>query len=376
MLRFIKFEILTTMNQFANYPLTNRARHLLKSQLGNVFEYNQCEDEIIDLRTFDSAFFRSLSSLPTLSLSAFGEYSGVQGIPALLSHISQMIGVANNGIQITSGASEGLHLVMQVLVELGTVVALPYPTFPAYWRLVEFCGGTCVNYHDVDDLLALFTQTEGAPNLVVVGWPENPTGRVIDLKKIEEILSKSNRHSTVLILDLTYPLTDLMDSNTREVLSRLEDRLVMVGSIGKLLFLPGLRLGFVATNLSNIFRAICELKRHSSFEPCYLSQNLALQLWSDKDYMASITKRMELLMHRHSLFRNAISEVGVCCKVIPNARGFYEFVEDSSILVNLGLIGVPGNIFSDQREAMRYCLAVGENRWENTLNRLTNHKII
>ena len=110
-----------------------------------------------------------------------------------------------NEIMITVGVSEAITVVMQTILNPGDQVLMPDPAYLAYPACVRLVGGTPVlvpTFSDdefrlrVDELEEKLTTKTKA---LLIGYPNNPTGTVMDRAALEEIAAFAQRLSLIHI---------------------------------------------------------------------------------------------------------------------------------------------------------------------------------
>lgn len=138
----------------------------------------------------------------------------------------------------TPGGLAAIRLALEVTVEAGDSVLVPFPSFGEYEREVSLQGATPepVPY---DELLEADLQAHAA---AIVCNPNNPTGDAYDAERLREFAQRARAADTVLIADEAF-----LGFTTEPTLAGTEG-VVVARSLTKLFGLPGLRAGFaVAT---------------------------------------------------------------------------------------------------------------------------------
>ena len=115
-----------------------------------------------------------------------------------------------NEILVTVGASEGIDLAMRALVCPGDEVLIPEPSYVSYAPTVTFAGGTAVPVKTrAEDCFALTPEalreaiTERTKALILP-YPNNPTGGVMDKQQLMDIAQVLEETDIVVISDEIY----------------------------------------------------------------------------------------------------------------------------------------------------------------------------
>jgi len=155
-------------------------------------------------------------------------------------------------VLVTVGGSEAIDLAMRALLNPGDEVIIPEPCFVAYKSCVMLAGGVpvTISTRQEDDFKLLPEDLEKAisprTKLIVLGYPNNPTGAVMskhELQRIADVL----RGKDILILsdeiyaELTYPPQHHCSIAT---LDDLQDRTIVVNGFSKAFAMTGWRLGY------------------------------------------------------------------------------------------------------------------------------------
>ena len=142
----------------------------------------------------------------------------------------------------TPGGLAALRLAIEVVVEKGDSVLVPYPSFGEYAREVELQGATPEFVSQ--DALCEADLEECA--LAICCTPNNPTGDAYEMAEIRAFAKRCVESDTVLLVDEAF--LGFTDRESLAAAVPLPENVVVARSLTKLFGLPGLRAGFaVAT---------------------------------------------------------------------------------------------------------------------------------
>ncbi|HIE28370.1 TPA: aminotransferase class I/II-fold pyridoxal phosphate-dependent enzyme, partial [Candidatus Poribacteria bacterium] len=108
------------------------------------------------------------------------------------------------------GTKEGISHLALAIIDGGDIVLVPDPTFPIHIYSVIIAGGSIMSIplreEDafVPDLVEVMKGIWPKPKAVILSFPQNPTGAVVDLSFFEEVVDFAKRHDIILIHDLAY----------------------------------------------------------------------------------------------------------------------------------------------------------------------------
>jgi aminotransferase len=186
-------------------------------------------------------------------------YTSNSGLPELreliAAHLQRLYGVTydpHTEIIVTTGVSEAMNLATQAILDEGDEVLSPDPTYVAYPPNVVFAGGKFVGIPtsaatgfqlQADDLESYITPASKA---VMLGYPANPTGAIMDRRALEAVAAVCDRHDLFVISDEIY---DRLVYGVEHVcfpsLPGMKDRTILLGGFSKAYAMTGWRLGYV-----------------------------------------------------------------------------------------------------------------------------------
>lgn len=160
----------------------------------------------------------------------------------------------DNEVIITVGGSEAIDLAIRAMIEPGDEVLVPEPSFVCYSPIVAMMGGTAVpivtRAEDKFRLTAeaLKEKITGKTKILVLPYPNNPTGAVMrrsDLEAIAEVLRGTN---IVVASDEIY--AEMTYNGEKHVsiaeIDGMRERTLIISGFSKAYAMTGWRLGYVA----------------------------------------------------------------------------------------------------------------------------------
>ena len=155
-------------------------------------------------------------------------------------------------VLVTVGGSEAIDLTIRALVKPGDEVIIPEPCFVCYEPITSLTGGVPVHIATKveDDFRLRADQLRAAitprTKLLILPYPNNPTGGVMDaadLEAIAEVLRGTNIMvlSDEIYAELTYGLDRHISIAT---LPGMKERTIVVNGFSKAYAMTGWRLGY------------------------------------------------------------------------------------------------------------------------------------
>ncbi len=182
--------------------------------------------------------------------------------------IKQKHGISYNPdkeVLVTVGGSEAIDNTIRAFVSVGDEVLIPEPSFVCYTPLTIMAGGTPVTIPTVaEDQFKLTPERLKAAitpktKLLVLPFPNNPTGAIMNHKELEAI-AEVIRDTNILVLsdeiycDLTYEGEHVCFAE----IDGMRERTIVVGGFSKSYAMTGWRLGW-AVAPKEMLAPICKI---------------------------------------------------------------------------------------------------------------------
>ena len=156
-------------------------------------------------------------------------------------------------IVVTVGGSEAIDLGVRALIEPGDEVLIVEPSFVCYAPIVSLMGGVPVHVETkLEDNFkltpeALKEKITDKTKLLILPFPNNPTGAVMrksDLEAIAEVLRDTN---IVILSDEIYSELTYGEKHTSIVeIEGMKERTILINGFSKAFAMTGWRLGYLA----------------------------------------------------------------------------------------------------------------------------------
>jgi len=175
-------------------------------------------------------------------------YSRPAGADGLREAIAEMHHVSTECVQVVTGASEALLVLMWLAAEPGANVILPRPGFTTFSALPESLGLETRFYEirkenkftiDVEEIMKL---ADGRTNLILVNSPHNPTGATVSDAEMERLHEFTSTRGIQLVSDEVYH--PIYHGRETKSASRLPQATV-IHDFSKAFALAGVRTGWM-----------------------------------------------------------------------------------------------------------------------------------
>lgn len=318
------------------------------------------------------------------------QYTSANGLPALRqaisAHYAHVYGLDIDPARIivTAGASAALVLACAALVEPGTKVLMPDPSYPCNRHFVAAFDGEAAmipcgpeQRFQLSDTMVR-THWDDATRGVLLASPSNPTGTSIPQDELRRIVATVREKQGFTIVDEIYQgLT--YDEAPFSALS-LGDDIIVINSFSKYFNMTGWRLGWLVVPptlvpdieklAQNLFICASTIAQHAALG-CFEAESLALY----EERKAEFRRRRDYLVP-------ALRELGFIVPVVPDGA-FYVYADCSALsddadqltidmLNEAGVVLVPGLDFgpSTARCYIRISYATSMANLEEAVRRL------
>lgn len=156
-----------------------------------------------------------------------------------------------NEIIVTVGGSEAIDLAIRAVVNIGDEVIVPEPCFVCYSPLVTLAGGApvTINLRAENDFRLTAAELEAAitpkTKAVVLAFPNNPTGAVLDGNDLENLAEVIRRHNILVISDEIYAELTYGERHVSIAsLDGMRERTIIAAGFSKSYAMTGWRLGY------------------------------------------------------------------------------------------------------------------------------------
>jgi aspartate/methionine/tyrosine aminotransferase len=213
-------------------------------------------------------------------------YTETWGSPGLREAIAGTYeSVAASEILTFVGAEEGIFAAMHALLGPDDHAITIIPNYQSVESVpLSICETTGVALNPERawelDLGRLRDAIRPNTRMVCINFPHNPTGKVISLALLDEIISVCRAHGIYLFSDEVYRLIERRPEMTLPQVADIYERGISLGVMSKAYGLPGIRVGWVACKDAEALRRMERMKHYTSIcgaAPSELLARIALK---------------------------------------------------------------------------------------------------
>ncbi len=292
----------------------------------------------------------------------------------------------NREVATLLGSKEGLCNIAKAFLNEGDRVLLPDPAYPVYANgATILSGGVPVHFplREENDFLPNFEgmNIEGA-KMMFVNYPNNPTGAVLTLKKLKELVDFAVENKIILCYDNAYSEIAFGNYKAPSVLQIDEARKVAIEfhSCSKTFNMTGSRIGFAVGN-ERLIAGLRKVKSQlDSGPPKYiqLAAVKALRMYTEENPPRFVREACQTYHRRMKILVEELNSLGLKCQM-PKAT-FYVWAKcgASSVdfvkkILEVGVVAAPGVGFGSQGEGyIRFSATCKEEKIKEACKRLRN----
>ena len=219
---------------------------------------------------------------------------------------------------VTVGGSEAIDLCFRTMIERGDEVIIPQPSFVCYEPLTVMAGGVPViintknedNFRlKADDLRAVITDKT---KLLVLPFPNNPTGAIMEKHDLEEIAKVCIEKDIFVLSDeiyseLTYGGRDHVSIAS---IDGMYERTIVINGFSKSYAMTGWRLGY-ALGPDEIIAQMTKLHQYGIMSAPTTAQYAAIEALKNGD--RDVDRMRDEYDMRRRLVVDSFNDMGLTC---------------------------------------------------------------
>ncbi|MBQ2901192.1 MAG: pyridoxal phosphate-dependent aminotransferase [Agathobacter sp.] len=300
-------------------------------------------------------------------------YAVGKGILPLRQKIAQKlykdngIAVSADEIIVTPGAKMAIYLAVRACINEGDEVLIPTPSWVSYTEIVRASSGVPVevplnpedNYTIMAEVLEKYVTSK--TKMLILCSPNNPTGRMISEKEIQEIIRFVKGKDIVILSDEIYEKISYIGNNVSPAsYQQLKDCTLTVNGFSKAYAMTGWRLGYIAGPAKYI-NTMNKLYTHTITGTPPFVQEAAVVALDCEDEVEMMQREYQ---RRRDFFVHALNEIPGVQALVPEGAFYawchFDMQGDIAqiLLENARVIGVPGKAYgSGYEQFVRFSFA-------------------
>ncbi len=308
-------------------------------------------------------------------------YTETKGILKLRQAVANKVrnSTKEDQVIITAGARFAVFSAFASLLRIGDEIISIEPAWPAYRECADLVGAktnllkTTLEQEWIPDVETLGNMINTSTKMIVINYPNNPTGKVLDDKILEKIVSLAKDNNMYLLSDEVY--SDYAFNGFKSILEYGYDKSIMISSFSKGYAMTGFRVGYAIAN-TDIVDKMAKVQATaltSVAEPMQYCALTALEGNDPSQNKKKMKKRLDLICNRLRKISFSFFEPEGGMYVYPK---FKNEIQDDDVtiverLLDLGVAVAPGSGFGDSyRRFIRISGCQSENALQQGLDRI------
>ena len=287
-------------------------------------------------------------------------------------------------MMITVGGSEAIDMAMRAMLDPGDEVLIPQPSYVSYVPCATLANGipVIINLKEENEFRLTAEELRAAitpkTKLLVLPFPNNPTGAIMERKDLEAIAEVIIEHDLFVLSDEIYgELTYLDDHVTIASLPGMRERTVLINGFSKAYSMTGWRLGYACAP-KVILEQMLKIHQYAIMCAPTTSQYAAVEAVRNGD--ADVVQMREEYNGRRRYLMHRFEEMGLSCfepfgafYAFPCIKEFGMSSDEfaTRMLQEEKVVVVPGTAFGDCGEGfLRISYAYSLEKLKEALDRM------
>eukprot|EP01087_Luapelamoeba_hula_P011697 TRINITY_DN3215_c0_g1_i1.p1 TRINITY_DN3215_c0_g1~~TRINITY_DN3215_c0_g1_i1.p1 ORF type:complete len:430 (+),score=49.25 TRINITY_DN3215_c0_g1_i1:1488-2777(+) len=284
--------------------------------------------QILELDTSGAWPGQALASFLSLPLS----YTEAPGGASLRQEIATLYtNVDPQHVLVTAGAEEAIYLFFHALLQKGDSVLVHYPCYQSLFQVARSIGCDVVKWEttietkwalDLKKLRQILEYRKSISKpikCIVINCPHNPTGYSLPPKKLAKLIRIAARYDIYILADEVYRMLEWNDESRLSPVSDLYPKGVSVGVMSKSLGLAGVRIGWLASQDSDILRRAATLKDYTTI--CSSAPSEFLSEIALKNREKILKRNLEIVQRNLALLDQFFARYSHIVEWVPPVSG-------------------------------------------------------
>lgn len=312
-------------------------------------------------------------------------YTESLGSPTLRQQIARIYtSIQPEQVLVHSGAEEAIFLFMHAALQPGDHVIVHSPCYQSLAEVArsigcdvtEWCGDEANGW--ALDLDVLRRSLRSTTRVIVVNTPHNPTGLLISPADYWQIHAIAQERGILVFSDEVYRESEYNPADRLPAGCDLSPSAVSLGVMSKTYGLPGLRVGWIATQNQSIYQKMAALKDYTTICSSAPSEFLSELALSHRQQLAQ--RNIDLILHNLNLldgFFKRQAHLFTWQRPKAGSIAFPRYLGGAidpfceALVQQTGVLLLPGTLFGDRENHFR--LGFGRANTPQAIERLEEY---
>ena len=223
----------------------------------------------------------------------------------------------NHEVLVTVGGSEAIDIGLRAMINPGEEVLIPQPSYVSYEPCAVLAGGVpvIIELKGENEFRLTAQELEDAitdkTKVLILPFPNNPTGAIMERKDLEAIAEVIRRHDIFVMSDEIYAELTYKEKHVSIVeIEGMQERTILINGFSKAFAMTGWRLGY-ACGPREIVEQMTKIHQYAIMCAPTTSQYAAVEALRNGD---DDVKEMRMAYNqRRRYLMNAFQEMGLEC---------------------------------------------------------------
>ncbi len=312
-------------------------------------------------------------------------YTESWGHPLLREEIAKVYkGIDQAGV-LTVVPEEGIYLLMRALLKPGDHVVCTFPGYQSLYEVARSIGCEVSNWEPEEDqgwnfpITSLAKKMRSNTRLVVVNFPHNPTGFAPEGDEFISLVDLVSEQGAYLLSDEMYRFLEVEPGRILPAACELYERAFSLFGLSKSFGLPGLRVGWLASQDAEMLEEISRFKDYTTICGSAPSELLAIIALRNKNSI--IDQQTERVRRNIAVLESFISKYqdrftwnrplggSICFPRMLGIDNTYLFCEQ--LVLETGIMLAPSRVFQYGDQHVR--IGFGRENLPEVLNIFTEY---
>ena len=251
-------------------------------------------------------------------------YTSNAGLKDLRIEISKFLNRAynldynpDNEILVTVGGSEAIDIGLRTVIDAGDEVIIPQPSYVSYEPCAVLAGAkpVIINLKEENEFRLTAQELEEAitdkTKVLILPFPNNPTGSIMEQKALEEIAKVVIKHDILVMTDEIYSALTYKEKHVSiAAIEGMKERTIYINGFSKAYAMTGWRLGYACAP-KEIIKQMTKIHQFAIMCAPTSSQYAAIEAIKNGDEDVKIMR--QAYNQRRRFLIDAFKKMGLQC---------------------------------------------------------------
>jgi aspartate aminotransferase len=313
-------------------------------------------------------------------------YSSSKGLEILRESIADDLNqkyntdITKDQVLVTPGGKFAIFAAIFTSVSLGDRVIIPQPAWPVYENCTKLVNGRVSTIHTTFeekwkiDLQKLHDVFQVKPKLLILCSPNNPTGKIIPKRDLEEIVQLAEEQNVYILSDEVYQSYSFQPHES--ILQHANSNFIYVNSFSKKFGMTGWRVGYAVSDPETISKMQKFIQISITCVPEFIQKAtlkaLTMEQKRFESYATKMKERIQLACKEIETLPLSYIQPDGGMYIFPkvNIDGFQSREFAYTLLERKRVSIVPGEAFGEYPEHFRISLGKNKDQIRDGIKRL------